>query len=223
MILAGVLLKLGGLGLLRFSSFLISVDLTRCLLSYGLVFIVFVTVVCCLQSDFKRLIAYSSVSHIMAIPLLLLAGGSVSSSTLVMLILFHGLSSPALFMLVGVCYSLFGRRQLVFVRGIFLISPLIARLYFLAFLFTLSAPPFASFVREVFFFISCLSLTSFSMPFLFIFALLSLVYNVNWLSRITFRRRFSSNHSYLLSYLSFFTILFIIVISFPVLLLIPLF
>ena len=66
-LLAGVLLKLGGVGLIRFSP-LIALDLLKSVfLGYSLVLMVFVTLVCCIQSDFKRLVAYSSVSHIISI------------------------------------------------------------------------------------------------------------------------------------------------------------
>lgn len=179
MILAGVLLKLGGVGLLR-TVLLVDVSALTCLcLGYFAVFLVYVTIVCSFQSDFKRLVAYSSVSHIIAIPLLLLANNILATKSLVILILFHGLSSPILFMLVGVVYSIFTSRQLVLVRGLILSSPLIRMILILAFFFSLSAPPFPSFVSEVYFLVSRLCSSSYLVYVFLLFTFFSLVYNLN--------------------------------------------
>jgi len=99
-ILAGVLLKLGGFGLVRFIS-LISLSNVFIIVPILLFFMVFVTAICCFQSDFKRIIAYSSVSHIMAIPLLFLWGSSLSIKRFLIVMIFHGFCSPGLFLLVG--------------------------------------------------------------------------------------------------------------------------
>jgi len=179
MILAGVLLKLGGVGLLRCIN-LIDLDfLFRIFMSYFIVSMLYVTVVCIFQSDLKRLVAYSSVSHIIAIPVLLLANNLLSVKSIVIVILFHGLSSPILFMLVGVLYSFFSSRQLIVVRGVMLISPLLSFCIVLAFFFTLSAPPFPSFISEVYFFISSYCSSHYFVYVFIIFSFLSLVYNLN--------------------------------------------
>lgn len=178
-ILAGVLLKLGGVGLIRCVDLLNLNFLYRIFMSYFMVFIVYVTVVCMFQSDLKRLVAYSSVSHIMAIPILLLSNRVTAIKSIVMVMLFHGLSSPILFMLVGITYSFFSRRQLIVVRGLILISPIVSFMIVLAFFFTLSAPPFPSFVSEVYFFISSFMLTPYLIYVFIVFSFLSLVYNLN--------------------------------------------
>lgn len=178
-ILAGVLLKLGGLGLIRFSSLVNFSHLRYYILSYLLIFLVFRSIVCCFQSDFKRLVAYSSVSHMIAIPFLVLASSKFSFRSIVLLMFFHGLRSPLLFMLVGVIYSIYSTRQLALVRGLALISPFLAFVIVLAFFFTMSAPPFPSFISEVFFFLSSFSLTPYFLFSLLLFAFFSLVYNLN--------------------------------------------
>lgn len=178
-ILAGVLLKLGGVGLLRCVGLIDLIFLYTYFSSYLIVFMLYVTVVCMFQSDLKRLVAYSSVSHMMAIPILLLANNIMSIKGLVMIILFHGLSSPILFMLVGVMYSIFSSRQLIVIRGVILTSPLLSFIIVLAFFFTLSAPPFPSFVAEVYFFISSYGLTSSIIYVFILFSFMSLVYNLN--------------------------------------------
>lgn len=185
-ILAGVLLKLGGVGLIRLS-FLMDLRLLRSfLLAYFMMATLLVTFICCFQSDFKRLVAYSSVSHIIAIPLLIASRTFFSIKTIVLIMFFHGLRSPVLFMFVGVLYSVYSTRQLVAMRGLLLVSPLLRLFLVLGFLFTLSAPPFPSFLSEVFFFLSIYSLTPLRVFLMLVFAFISLVYNLNWLTSILF-------------------------------------
>lgn len=179
MILAGVLLKLGGVGLLRLSNVFDYRLLFNSLVAYFIVSIVYVTIVCAFQSDFKRLVAYSSVSHMMAVPFLVLANTGVSVKALLMVMLFHGLSSPALFMLVGVIYRVFSTRQLLAVRGLLVVSPLIRFICILSFFFTVSAPPFPSFISEVLFMVSSYYLTPSLVVVFLLFAFFSIVYNVN--------------------------------------------
>lgn len=190
-ILAGVLLKLGGLGLIRLSSVLNLELLKSTTISYFIVFLIVSTLICCFQSDFKRLVAYSSVSHMITIPLILFANNICSIKGILILIFFHGLRSPILFILVGLLYSIFGTRQLVAIRGLILLSPIMSFIIILAFFFTLSAPPFPSFISEVFFILSTINITYYLIYCFLIFAFLSLVYNLNWLSSILFS--YSSN------------------------------
>jgi len=200
MILAGVLLKLGGLGLIRFSSLVNFPYLCYYVLSYLLVFLVFSTLVCCFQSDFKRLVAYSSVSHIITIPFLILTASKISFRCVILLIFFHALRSPLLFMLVGAIYSIYSTRQLALLRGLALILPLLAFIIVLAFFFTLSAPPFPSFISEVLFFLSSYSLTPYFVVSLILFAFFSLVYNLNWLTTILFLSPLPTQNSFNLSF-----------------------
>lgn len=197
-VLAGVLLKLGGLGLLRLSNYgLISRSSIFFLLSYFSLFLVLVTVVCCYQSDFKRLVAYSSVSHMMSIPILILSNYIYSSKAIVLIIFFHGLSSPVLFILVSLTYGLFSTRQLLLVRGLLLLTPLLSFSMVYGFFFTMSAPPLPSYFSEVLFFASRSRMSFLLLPSLFLFAFFSLVYNLSWLGSILF-----SSSSYHISSLS---------------------
>nr|QHR79578.1 NADH dehydrogenase subunit 4 [Brachionus rubens] len=223
MILAGVLLKLGGVGLLRCLKFLDLAALSSIFMSYFMVFMLYVTVVCLFQSDFKRLVAYSSVSHMMAIPILLLANNLMSVKSLVLLMLFHGLSSPLLFMLVGITYSMFSSRQLIVIRGLLLTSPLLSFIMVLAFFFTLSAPPFPSFVSEVYFLVSSLCLSSSFIYVFCIFTFLSLLYNLNWLSAMVFSSATPSNMSTTLSYMCFMPLFMSVLLCAPISLLTMLF
>jgi len=178
MILAGVLLKLGGVGLFRFSSFISFSFLTDVFSSYLFIFLSLVTIVCAYQADFKRIVAYSSVSHIIAIPILYLSNNLLSVKSLFMLIFFHGLRSPVLFMLVGILYSFFSSRQFLVLRGLVMFSPLLSFFMLLAFFFTMSAPPFPSFVSEVYFLVSSYCLSGYFLCPILFFTFFSLIYNL---------------------------------------------
>lgn len=223
MILAGILLKLGGVGLMRCYKLIDLNLLGSIFIAYFIIFILYVTIVCLFQSDFKRLVAYSSVSHIMAIPILLLSGNLISMKSLVLLILFHGLSSPLLFILVGITYSIFSTRQLIMIRGLLLTSPLVSFILVLAFFFTLSAPPFPSFVSEVYFLVSSLSYSSYFIYVFCIFTFLSLLYNLNWLRAIVFSRATPSNIRTSLRFIRFMPLFFSLLLCVPISLLIYLF
>ena len=220
-ILARILLKLGGVGLYRMIPLIDLSYLTNILLSYLILFTLFSTIVCCFQSDFKRLIAYSSVAHMIVVPFLIIRNNLLSVQSLIIVILFHGLSSTLIFIRVGVLYSIFSSRQLILMRGLILTSPLLRILIVLTFFFTLSAPPFPSFIAEIYFMMSTYILTEY-IVFLFIpFVLLCLVYNLNWLSRILFSSSTDTNFSN--SHFSYNTLLpFFLVIIFTIFI-IPLF
>ena len=204
MILAGILLKLGGAGLARMSLLVWFPDLCRFTLRYLIVSLLVVTLICSTQRDFKRLVAYSSVSHIMLIPILVLANNLLSFQSALLVMFFHGLSSPILFMLVGLLYSIFGSRQLILIRGLLLFSPLLRMVLVLAFFFTLSAPPFPSFVSEVFFIASSFFLRKLFIAIFIFLAFFSLVYNLNWLVALLFSSLSLSHFSSHISFISLY-------------------
>lgn len=175
-----------------------------------MLFLVFVTVVCCFQSDFKRLVAYSSVSHMIVVPILFMSYTLIRFKSVVLILLFHGFSSPLLFSLVGYVYSVYSTRQLILLRGIVLFSPLLALISIAAFMFTLCVPPFPSYVAEVMFFISSVNLWIVAPLILVCFSFFSLVYNLNWLSLSIFSTC-SSSVSYSRSYFSYLYFLSIVI------------
>jgi NADH:ubiquinone oxidoreductase subunit 4 (subunit M) len=170
---------LGGVGLYRLILLIDIIFIKSFMLRYFILFTIFRTVVCCFQSDFKRLIAYSSVAHIIVIPFLIIRNNFLSFQSLIIIILFHGLSSTLIFIRVGILYNIYSSRQLILIRGLILISPIIRLFIVLTFFYTLSAPPFPSFIAEIYFIISSYILSDYLVYIFIPFVLLGLVYNIN--------------------------------------------
>jgi NADH-quinone oxidoreductase subunit M len=129
-ILAGILLKIGVYGFLRFSVPMLPDATAACmtpLLWLSVAGIIYGALVALAQSDMKRLIAYSSVSHLGYCTLGLFALGATSVQGSVLQMVNHGLSTGALFALVGMLYERYHTRQIADLSGV------AARLPWLAF------------------------------------------------------------------------------------------
>lgn len=127
-ILAGVLLKLGGYGLLRVYILIQSLGLKYNILFYiiSLVGGVLISLVCLMQVDIKALIAYSSVAHMGIVIrglLTLSVWGFIGSYVL---IIGHGLCSSGLFCLSNIVYERTGRRSLFINKGLINFMPRMA-------------------------------------------------------------------------------------------------
>ena len=195
-ILAGVLLKLGVVGLVRFIFLFQNNKRLHIFEGYFLASIVVSTLLCCFQNDFKIIIAYSSISHIRIIPILITIGTKLSLDLILMISLFHGFRSIFFFSLVGLIYQIYGSRNLVFIGGLLWVCPLVTRLRILGMISSLPMPPFLSFVSEILVFALLITWNKTSICVLFIFALLSLVYNLQWLT-LSFMSRCQKNLKYL--------------------------
>lgn len=150
-ILAGILLKLGGYGLLRVFSLLqiIGIKFNYIWIRISLIGGVLVRLICLRQIDLKALIAYSSVAHIGIVLRGLLTityWGLRGSYTL---ILAHGLCSSGLFCLANISYERIGRRSLLINKGILNFIPRIALWWFLLCSGNMAAPPTLNLLGEI--------------------------------------------------------------------------
>lgn len=150
-ILAGVLLKLGGYGLLRtfFVIQSLGMKFNYLFISVSLVGGVLVSLLCLRQSDLKVLIAYSSVAHIGIVIrglITLFNWGYYGSYGL---IIAHGLCSSGLFCLANVIYERSGRRSLFINKGFLNFIPRIALWWFLLSSANIAAPPTINLLREI--------------------------------------------------------------------------
>src|SRR3990170_6215650 len=150
--LAGVLLKMGGYGMLRIS-FTILPDVARdaslWLGAFATVNILYGAVVTMVQTDLKRLIAYSSISHMGYVLLGISALGTVGLTGASMQMFTHGLITGMLFVLVGMVYDRAHTRQIGDLSGLAHRMPFIATMMVIAGLASLGLPALAGFVSEV--------------------------------------------------------------------------
>lgn len=152
MILAGVLLKLGGYGLWRVRKLLERRILARGWLwvIMGLVGGTLVSFICMIQVDMKSLVAYSSVVHIG----LGLGGLAVlrirGYEGIYCIILGHGLVSSLMFFLVGVMYDRMHSRRLMLRKGLIVLFPFFTLFWFIACIYNIRAPPSISLLGEIY-------------------------------------------------------------------------
>ena len=150
-ILAGVLLKTGAYGLIRFTVPLFpdaSVAFAPVAMTLGVVSILYTAKVAYAQTDLKRLIAYTSVSHMGFVLLGVYAWNAQAMQGAVMTMLAHGLSAAALFMLAGGLQHRIHTRDMDKMGGFWGIAP---KLSFMAMFFTVAAvgmPGLGNFVGE---------------------------------------------------------------------------
>lgn len=152
MLLAGILLKLGGYGLYILNKILIFTHLkTLCinLRVWSLVGGLFSTLLCLRQTDVKALVAYSSISHIRLVVAGLILGTRWGLFRAKVTILAHGLSSSALFILVSLMYKKVKSRRLIFIGGLLSLYPKISFFWFLFRVLNIAAPPSLNLVGEI--------------------------------------------------------------------------
>src|SRR5271165_5107135 len=153
-ILAGVLLKMGTYGFLRFSLPLLPLDpllrakIIHIVIVLSLVGIIYGAVVCLMQKDMKRLIAYSSVSHLGFCTLGIFALTPQGLSGSVLQQINHGISTGALFLLVGVLYERRHTRLISEFGGLATPMPNFAAIYLIISLSSLGMPLLNGFIGE---------------------------------------------------------------------------
>lgn len=159
MILAGILLKLGGYGIIRFFRFLVTPFFIgqRFLVSLSLWGGFIVSLICLYQRDIKLLVALSSVVHMRTCIRALLLISDFGLKGCVLIIISHGLASSGLFYLVGLVYSRSGRRRIMVNKGLINLIPRIRLWWFLLLRRNMSAPPTINLLGEIFLISSILS------------------------------------------------------------------
>ena len=150
-LLAGVLLKLGTYGLLRFNLGLFpdaTVDLAPWLAGLAVIGIIYGAVVAIVQPDVKRLVAYSSVSHLGFIVLGIFALTSQGMQGGVIQMVNHGLITGALFLLVGMIYDRRHTREISDYGGLARVMPLFAGFFLFTAFASIGLPGLSGFVGE---------------------------------------------------------------------------
>jgi NADH-quinone oxidoreductase subunit M len=150
-ILAGVLLKLGGYGFVRFSLPMFpeaSAQLVWIVLGLSMVAIVYTSLVALVQRDMKKLIAYSSVAHMAFVTIGIFAFNRQGIEGALIVMLSHGLVSGALFLCVGVVYDRLHTREIERYGGLSNNMPAYAVLFLLFTMASVGLPGTGGFVGE---------------------------------------------------------------------------
>lgn len=150
-ILAGVLLKTGAYGLLRFViplSPAAAFDFSPIAMSLGVIGILYGAILAFAQFDLKRLIAYSSISHLGFVLLGIFAWNSLALQGAMIQILAHGLSTPALFMIAGALQERIHTRDMRQMSGLWFQVPYLAAIGLFFAIASLGLPGLGNFVGE---------------------------------------------------------------------------
>jgi NADH-quinone oxidoreductase subunit M len=150
-ILAGVLLKLGGYGFLRFSLPMFpeaSAQLVWIIYGLSLIAIVYTSLVALVQRDMKKLIAYSSVAHMAFVTIGIFAFNRQGLEGAILVMLSHGLVSGALFLCVGIVYDRLHTREIGRYGGLANNMPAYALLFMVFTMAAVGLPGTSGFVGE---------------------------------------------------------------------------
>lgn len=151
-ILAGVLLKMGGYGFLRFSLPMFpqaSAYFAWLIFGLSMIAVVYTSLVALVQQDMKKLVAYSSVAHMAIVTAGLFALNQQGIEGAVILMLGHGLVSGALFLCVGVVYDRLHTREIARYGGLANNMPRYAMLFMLFTMASVGLPGTSNFVGEL--------------------------------------------------------------------------
>jgi NADH-quinone oxidoreductase subunit M len=150
-ILAGVLLKLGTYGFVRFGLYLMpdaAVFFAPGLVTLGVIGIIYGAVVATMQKDLKRLVAYSSVAHLGFIVLGTFALTTQGIQGGVLQMVNHGISTGALFLLVGMIYDRRHTRDIAALKGLQKSAPVLAAVFTVVMLSSIGLPGLNGFAGE---------------------------------------------------------------------------
>jgi NADH-quinone oxidoreductase subunit M len=150
-ILAGVMLKLGTYGFLRLGVYLFpeaARDFAPLFLTLGVIGIIYGAVVATMQKDLKRIVAYSSVAHLGFIILGTFAMTNQSLQGAVLQAINHGISTPALFLLVGMIYERRHTREIAALSGLQKAAPVLAAVFTVVMLSSIGVPGLNGFTGE---------------------------------------------------------------------------
>nr|ADO60488.1 NADH dehydrogenase subunit 4 [Elmidae sp. BMNH 840216] len=211
MILAGIMLKLGGYGLMRLMVIFMSIGVK---INYFFVMIsmfggVLVSLICLRQSDMKSLIAYSSVAHMGMV-----LGGIMTMNywgfcgSFLMMVA-HGLCSSGLFCLANISYERLMSRSLFLNKGLINLMPSMSLWWFLFSSSNMAAPPSLNLLGEIMLMNSLVSWNFLTMLMLSLISFLSAAYSLYLYSYSQHGKIYSGAYSFSMGYIREYLLLFL--------------
>ena len=158
-VLAGLILKLGGYGIIRYLIPLLpnaSIYFTPLVYTIGILGIIYSSMACIRQVDIKRIIAYSSIAHMNLSMLGLFTNEVEGIIGGVYMMLSHGIVSGSLFGVIGMVYERYGTRVLRYYRGLTLMMPIFGIVFMILTLANIAIPGTSSYVGELMVFMGVL-------------------------------------------------------------------
>nr|YP_009229046.1 NADH dehydrogenase subunit 4 [Longpotamon xiushuiense]ALS20344.1 NADH dehydrogenase subunit 4 [Longpotamon xiushuiense] len=180
MVLAGILLKLGGYGLFRVLIMfqLIGMKFSNVWMSMGLMGGFIISLVCLRQVDVKSLIAYSSVVHMGLVLCGLMIYNWWGLMGAVVVMVGHGLCSSGLFSLANMIYERVGSRSLLLSKGLLNFMPSMATWWFILSISNMAAPPSLNMLGEISLIIGMISWSEVSMIGIMLISFFSAAYTL---------------------------------------------
>ncbi|HAA84318.1 NADH-quinone oxidoreductase subunit M [Thermodesulfobacterium sp.] len=194
-ILAGILIKLGAYGFIRFALPMFphaAQEFAPLLLLLSVIAIIYGGLACLAQDDLKRLIAYSSVSHMGFVTLGIFAFNPIAMKGAILQMINHGIVTGALFMCVGIVYDRTHSRAISYYGGLASVMPVYAAFFMIFTLASIGLPGTNGFIGE---FLILLG-TFFTNKLLVVFAALGLIIGAGymlWLYQRVFFERVNPN------------------------------
>ncbi|HEY0646595.1 NADH-quinone oxidoreductase subunit M [Phenylobacterium sp.] len=151
-ILAGILLKMGGYGFMRFSLPMFpdaSELFTPLIFALSVIAVIYTSLVAFRQTDVKKLIAYSSVAHMGLVTMAIFSGNAEGEQGAIYQMLSHGVISGALFLCVGVIYDRMHTREINFYGGLVQRMPWYAAVFMVFSMGNVGLPGTSGFVGEI--------------------------------------------------------------------------
>ena len=200
-ILAGILLKLGGYGFLRVLLPIFSkatIFYAPLVDTFALISIIYASLTTIRQVDLKRIIAYSSVAHMNLVVLGIFSGNIQGVSGAIFLMIAHGIVSSGLFFLIGVLYDNYHTRLLFYYGGLIQTMPLFSSQLLILCLANTGLPGSCNFIGELIVFVGLID-RNFFITFISVTGvILSVLYSIFFFNRLVFG---NLNVNYILNYI----------------------
>uniref|UniRef100_UPI0030DFD95A NADH dehydrogenase subunit 4 n=1 Tax=Haemadipsa hainana TaxID=909595 RepID=UPI0030DFD95A len=185
-ILAAVLLKLGGYGILRLSFMMpmASMKFLSLVFSISLFGGLTTSLICFRQVDMKSLIAYSSISHMSLLLCGMICMSNIGFMGSMLMMVGHAFSSSAMFFLASINYDLYNSRNLILLKSSMTYFPAMNLFWFLFVMMNMASPPFMNLLSEILILGSLMMVDYCSMLILFLIMFVTVCYSLNLYSFI---------------------------------------